>query len=56
MAKFKICEFCGAHLDYNEKCDCQNQSVIVRNGTASNVFVYTNANSGTVPDPVKRTA
>ncbi len=23
MAKFKICECCGAHLDFGERCDCR---------------------------------
>ena len=24
--KFKRCEICGAHLDFSEKCDCQEIS------------------------------
>ena len=22
MAKCKVCEYCGANLDFGEKCDC----------------------------------
>lgn len=25
MAYFKVCEFCGAHLDSAEKCDCREE-------------------------------
>lgn len=24
MAKYKVCEYCGANLDFGERCDCQN--------------------------------
>ena len=23
MAKYRVCEYCGAHLDFGERCDCQ---------------------------------
>lgn len=26
MAYYKICPYCGAHLDCCEKCDCQNET------------------------------
>ena len=26
--KFKVCEYCGAHLDSGEKCDCQETKVL----------------------------
>ena len=22
MAKYRVCEYCGANLDFGEKCDC----------------------------------
>ena len=22
MAKYRVCEHCGAHLDFGERCDC----------------------------------
>jgi hypothetical protein len=25
--KYRICEYCGANLDYGEKCDCQEEKV-----------------------------
>ena len=25
MAKCKVCEYCGAYLDFGERCDCQEQ-------------------------------
>ena len=24
MAKFRVCEYCGDHLDYGERCDCRD--------------------------------
>lgn len=43
MAFYNVCPKCGAHLDPNEKCDCENVSekekrarehlLIVENGT-----------------------
>ena len=24
MAKCRVCEYCGAHLDFGERCDCRN--------------------------------
>lgn len=27
MAYFKTCELCGAHLDPDEKCDCEYETV-----------------------------
>lgn len=58
MSYYITCPDCGCNLDPGEKCDCKGQRVFedVRNGTASNVFVYTNTNSGNIPAPVKRTA
>lgn len=58
MSYYITCPDCGCNLDPGEKCDCQRQRQheSVRNGTASNAFVYTNTNSGNIPDPVKRTA
>lgn len=26
MAYYKICPFCGAHLDSCERCDCQDEA------------------------------
>lgn len=26
MAYYKICPYCGAHLDCCEKCDCQSET------------------------------
>lgn len=23
--QFRVCEFCGAHLDPDEKCDCEEE-------------------------------
>ena len=25
MANCKVCEYCGAHLDFGERCDCQDR-------------------------------
>lgn len=30
MAQCKTCEFCGANLDYGEKCDCTKKEVGVQ--------------------------
>ena len=26
MARFKTCEYCGASLDFSEKCDCKREA------------------------------
>ena len=33
--KYKICPYCGAHLDFGEKCDCINYED--ENGTQQEV-------------------
>ena len=25
MAMYWVCEYCGANLDFGERCDCQNR-------------------------------
>ena len=27
MEQFRTCEHCGAHLDADEKCDCQKREI-----------------------------
>ncbi len=27
MARCKVCEYCGANLDFGERCDCRDQYV-----------------------------
>ena len=55
MSYFVTCPDCGCNLDPGEKCDCksQSQAIPLRNRRTSNVFVYTNTNSGNIPDPVR---
>ena len=33
MAKFKVCEFCGDHLDFGERCDCRSSRACKGTGT-----------------------
>lgn len=28
MMFYKICRFCGAHLDPGERCECRNEEII----------------------------
>lgn len=30
MAYFKVCCYCGDHLDPGEKCECRNKKIYIR--------------------------
>jgi len=27
MAMYRVCEYCGANLDFSERCDCRDREV-----------------------------
>ena len=35
MAKCKVCEYCGAYLDFGERCDCRDCEISSDGGSTS---------------------
>ena len=35
MARFQTCAYCGASLDFGEKCDCQEEKELKRQAQAA---------------------
>lgn len=35
MARFQTCAYCGANLDFNESCDCQEEKELKRQAQAA---------------------
>lgn len=42
---YTVCEYCGAHLDPGEKCDCRKSELLNGNDTVSIPYAYTMDNS-----------
>ncbi len=56
MAFYTVCQKCGAHLDPNEKCDCEDvaekekkareQMLVMENGTNQLAFRWSSERAG----------
>ncbi len=56
MAFYNVCQKCGAHLDPNEKCDCEDaaekerkareQMLVMENGTNQLAFRWPSERAG----------
>lgn len=36
--RYTVCPYCGAHLDYGEKCDCRREAETQREETETGPF------------------
>lgn len=41
--QYRICQYCGAHLDHNEKCDCQNRKKVKKEHETQDKLLQANA-------------